>query len=96
MAKGYWVTVYHSVSDPVAFAEYAKLAGPAIEARGGSFLVRGVAAKAYEDGLKERVVIIEFPTVADAVSTMDSPEYQAAKKVLGSSVKRDIRIVEGA
>ncbi len=95
MPKGYWVTFYHSVSDPAAFAEYGKLARAAIEARGGRFLAAGVPAKTYEEGLKDRVVVIEFPSLADAVSTMDSPEYQAAKKVLGGSVKRDIRIVEG-
>jgi uncharacterized protein (DUF1330 family) len=95
MAKGYWVAVYDSISNPSAFAEYGKLARPAIEARGGRFLVGGVPAKVYEDGLKERVVVIEFSSVADAISTMESPEYQTAKKVLAGSVKRDIRIVEG-
>jgi uncharacterized protein (DUF1330 family) len=96
MAKGYWVTVYHSVSNPAAFAEYAKLAGPTIESQGGRFLVRGMATKTYEEGLKERVVIIEFQSVANAISTIESPEYQAAKKLLAGAVKRDIRIVEGA
>jgi uncharacterized protein (DUF1330 family) len=95
MAKGYWVTVYHSVSNATAFAEYGKLARAAIEARGGRFLVAGVPKVAYEGGEKERVVVIEFPSVADAVSTMESPEYQAAKKVIAGAVDRDIRIVEG-
>ena len=39
MAKGYWITFYHSVSNPAAFAEYAKLATPAIQAGGGRFIV---------------------------------------------------------
>jgi hypothetical protein len=29
MAKAYWVACYHSISDPMAREEYAKLAGPA-------------------------------------------------------------------
>lgn len=95
MAKGYWVTVYHSVSNPTIFAEYAKRARAVIEAKGGHFLVGGVPTKVYEDGLKERVVVIEFASVADAVSTIESPEYQTAKKILAGSVKRDTRIVEG-
>jgi uncharacterized protein (DUF1330 family) len=95
MGKGYWVTVYESISNPTAFAEYGKLARPAIQARGGRFLVGGVPAQVYEEGRKERVVIIEFDSVTAAVATMESPEYQAAKKILGGSVKRDIRIVEG-
>lgn len=96
MKKGYWVSIYYSVSNPTAFAEYGRLATAAIEGRGGRFLARGLPAHVYEEGQKERTVIIEFASVADAVSTLESPEYQAAKKVLGDSVKREIRIIEGA
>ena len=38
MRRGYWVTFYRSVSNPTALAEYAALAGPAIQAGGGRFL----------------------------------------------------------
>lgn len=95
MAKGYWVSTYFSVSDPKALAEYAKLAGPAISAAGGRFLARGNAAKAYEKGLQERVVIIEFDSVEKAAAAHDGPGYQAALKVLGNAAQRDLRIVEG-
>ena len=95
MAKGYWVSTYFSVSDPDALAEYAKLAGPAIAAAGGRFLARGNAAKAYEKGLRERVVIIEFDSVEKAAAAHDGPGYQAALKKLGSAAQRDLRIVEG-
>jgi uncharacterized protein (DUF1330 family) len=95
MAKGYWVSTYFSVSDPAALAEYAKLAGPAIAAAGGRFLARGNAAKAYEKGLKERIVIIEFDSVEKAAAAHDGPGYQAALKKLGSAAQRDLRIVEG-
>jgi uncharacterized protein (DUF1330 family) len=94
MAKGYWVSTYFSVSDPNKLAEYAKLAGPAIAAAGGRFLARGNAAKAYEKGLKERVVIIEFDSVEKAAAAHDGPGYQAALKALGDGAQRDIRIVE--
>jgi uncharacterized protein (DUF1330 family) len=95
MAKAYWVATYRSISNPDALAEYAKLAGPAIGAAGGRFLARGNAAKAYEKGVAQRVVIIEFDSVAKAVAAHDSPGYQAALKALGSGAERDIRIVEG-
>jgi len=95
MAKGYWVSTYFSVSDPAALSEYAKLAGPAIAAAGGRFLARGNAAQAYEKGLKERVVIIEFDSVDKAVAAHDGAGYQAALKVLGGAAQRDLRIVEG-
>jgi len=96
MAKAYWIACYHSVSNPEALAAYAKLAGPAIAAAGGRFLARGNAAKAYEAGLTERVVVIEFDSVERAVAAHDSKEYQAALKELGSNAAvRDLRIVEG-
>jgi uncharacterized protein (DUF1330 family) len=40
MAKGYWIAFYRSVSNPVALAEYAKLATPAIQSGGGRFIAR--------------------------------------------------------
>lgn len=95
MAKAYWVATYRAISDPNALAEYAKLAGPAIQAGGGRFLARGTAAKAYESGLRQRVVIIEFDSVAQAAAAHDSPGYQEALRVLGKAADRDMRIVEG-
>ena len=95
MAKAYWVATYFSISNQDALGEYAKLAGPAIMAAGGRFLARGTAAKAYEKGLTQRVVIIEFDSVDKAVAAHDSPGYQAALKALGDAAQRDLRIVEG-
>lgn len=95
MAKGYWVTFYRSVSNAAALAEYGKLAGPAIQAGGGRFLSRGVAINAYEAGVKERSVVIEFDSVEKAIATYESPEYQAAKKLLEGAVERDVRFLEG-
>jgi uncharacterized protein (DUF1330 family) len=96
MAKAYWIGFYRSVSDPAALADYAKLAGPAITAGGGRFLVRGLPAKTYEAGLNQRTVVIEFDSVAAAVAAHDSPAYQAALRALGQAAERDMRIVEGA
>jgi uncharacterized protein (DUF1330 family) len=76
-------------------ADYAKLAGPAITAGGGRFLVRGIPSKTYEAGLDQRTVLIEFDSVAAAVATHDSPGYQAALAALGDGAEREIRIVEG-
>ena len=95
MAKAYWVATYRSISDPGALAEYAKLAGPAITASGGKFLVRGVPAKTYEAGLEQRTVVIEFDSVGAATAAHDTPGYQAALKALGNGAVRDIRVVEG-
>jgi len=95
MAKAYWVATYRSISNPDALAEYAKLAGPALAAAGGRVLARGNAAKAYEKGLTQRVVIIEFDSVEKAAAAHDGAAYQTALKALGNAAERDLRIVEG-
>jgi uncharacterized protein (DUF1330 family) len=95
MAKAYWVATYRSISSPEKMAAYSELAGPAIQAGGGRFLARGTAAKAYEAGQVQRVVVIEFDSVEQAVAAHDSAAYQAALRALSDGADRDIRIVEG-
>ena len=96
MAKGYWINAYRSVSDPTAVAEYGKLAGPAVQAGGGRFLTRGAPVKTFEAGLAQRLVVIEFDSVEQAIATYESEGYQAALRVLGNAAERDVRIMEGA
>jgi uncharacterized protein (DUF1330 family) len=95
MAKAYWISTYRKTLDSNKLAAYAKLAGPAIEAGGGRFLARSTAAQAYEDGVIERTVVIEFDSVEKAVATHESPAYQAALVALDGGVIRDLRIVPG-
>jgi uncharacterized protein (DUF1330 family) len=95
MAKGYWINVFRKINDPKKVDAYRALAGPVMQASGGKFLVRGDPAKVYEKGQMERVVVIEFESVAKAVEVHDSPGYQAALKALGDGADRDLRIVEG-
>ena len=95
MAKGYWITLYRSVSNPTALTAYAKLAGATIAANGGHFLARGEAVKVYEQGIVQRTTVTEFDSVEQAIAAHDSPAYQEALKVLGNACERDVRIVEG-
>jgi uncharacterized protein (DUF1330 family) len=95
MPKAYWIVCYRSVSIPTAVAEYAKFAGPALEAAGGRLLARGLPAKTYEKGIAERTVLIEFESVAQAIAAYESDAYKAALRALGNGAERDIRIVEG-
>ncbi|MGA9882937.1 MAG: DUF1330 domain-containing protein [Candidatus Acidiferrales bacterium] len=95
MAKGYWIVLYRSVSNPAALAEYARLAGPAIQAGGGRFLVRGTPAKTFEAGLDQRTVVIEFDSVEAAIAAYESSAYQAALKVLPGAAERDVRFLAG-
>lgn len=95
MPKAYLVVQYRSISDPDKLAAYSKLAGPAITAAGGRFLVRGVAFEAYEGGQRQRTVVIEFPDRATAEALYASPAYQDAIKALDGAAERDMRLVEG-
>ena len=93
--KGYLVSAYRSIKDPDKLAAYAKVAGPAFAKYGAHYIARGDAAAAYEAGIKSRIVIVEFESLAKAIEAHDSPEYQAALKVFDGAAERDLRIVEG-
>jgi len=95
MSKAYWIVCYREISDATRLAEYAKLAGPAIEAGGGRFLARGTAIQAYEAGQRERTVLIEFQSIEQAIAAHDSAEYRAALAALAGGAIRDVRIVAG-
>lgn len=95
MPKAYMVVTYRSISNPDALAAYAKIAGPAVHAQGGKFLVRGMPVKVYEQGIKERTVVTEFPSVAQAIAAYEGPEYRKALEALGNAAQRDMRLVEG-
>jgi uncharacterized protein (DUF1330 family) len=95
MPKAYLVVQYHAVNDPEKMAAYAKLAGPAIEAAGGRFLIRGVAAEAYEAGKLQRTVVVEFPDLATARALYTTPAYAEALRAFDDGAERDMRIVEG-
>ena len=95
MAKGYWLTLYRAVSDVARLDQYARLAGPAIEAAGGSILARGTAARTFEGGMNQRSVVIEFASVEQAIAAYESPRYQAALEVLKGAAEREVRILEG-
>jgi len=95
MSKAFWVSTYRAIKNADKVAAYAKLAGPALTAAGGRFLARGAPSVAYELGLKERTVLIEFDSVEHATAAHDSPDYQAALNALGDGADRDIRIIEG-
>jgi uncharacterized protein (DUF1330 family) len=95
MAKAYWIAFYREISDAAKLTAYAKIAGPAIEAAGGRFLVRGIPAHVYEAGLLERTVVIEFDSVESAVAAHDSPAYKKALEALDGGAVRDLRFVAG-
>ena len=95
MAKAYWISFYREIRDTEKLLAYAKLAGPAIQAGGGRFLARAVPEVVYDEGIKERVALIEFDSLEAAIATHESDSYRVALAALGDGVVRDLRIVSG-
>ena len=78
--KAYWISCYRSIGDPARLAEYAKAAGPVIQAAGGRFLARGAPTRVFEYGVLQRTIVIEFESVAQAIAAYESQAYQAAAR----------------
>ncbi len=89
----HFLSLYRAVHDPDRIAAYRELGGPALEAAGGRFVARATASAAFEAGLRDRVVIIEFDDVDAAVAAYRSPAYREALDALGGGADRDIRVV---
>jgi len=95
VSKAYWISCYHEVIDPLKFAAYAKLAGPAIEAGGGRFLAGRSQRRPTSTASWNVSSVIEFDSLQQALATHDSPAYKAALVALDGGVIRDLRIVPG-
>ncbi|GGR62772.1 uncharacterized protein (DUF1330 family) [Nocardioides luteus] len=96
MSKGYWVSVYPTIEDPARLDGYNRLAGRAVAAMGGRVLASvGSRIEAYEAGIAERVVLIEFDSFEQAVAARESAAYQEALAALPDGFERDFRVVEG-
>jgi uncharacterized protein (DUF1330 family) len=74
----YWVA-RSRINDPAEYKKYTDRV-PAIIARyGGRVLARGGRYQVLEGPQKfQRFVVIEFPSLEQAVACHDSPEYQEA------------------
>ena len=85
------------VQDPAAYERYKQLVPGAIAAYGGKFIVRGGKVDAREGGWNpKRVVLVEFPSLAQAQKWYDSPEYAPLIKLRQKASKGRLIIVEGA
>ena len=93
MPKAYAVVTYRSISDPEKLAIYAKLALPAVTPFGARFLARGNAAVAREQGLKERTVVVEYPSLEKATAAYDATEPQTQDGRYQNALAEELREV---
>jgi uncharacterized protein (DUF1330 family) len=91
-----YVIVDITVHDPVGYEEYKKLAPPAVAARGGKYIARGGAVETLEGNWSpKRLVVLEFPTVAQAKQWLNSKEYSAARQLRHKTATTNMVVVEG-
>ena len=83
------------VRNDAEYAEYAVLAGPAVEQYGGKFLARGGETVVMEGQARARNVIIEWPDMDTAKAFYNGPEYQKALSHGLPAADRDYLFVEG-
>jgi len=91
-----YVIVDVSVTDAAAYEEYKRLAPPAIAHYGGRYLARGGKTVVLEgDARPNRLVVLEFPSLAAAQQFYDSPEYRAAREARTGAAVMQMIAVEG-
>lgn len=85
-----------AVHDAETFAQYREQVAPLIARFGGRYLVRGGELDHVEGRLPlERLVVLEFPSLAQARQFYQSAEYAPVLKLRLASAKSDVAFVEG-
>ncbi|MCV2881238.1 DUF1330 domain-containing protein [Actibacterium sp. XHP0104] len=88
-----WIS-HITVTDPVSFARYIELAGPAIAKHGGTFIARGGRYVQLEGRERQRNVVVRFASIEAAQACYDSPEYQEALSHARDASERELMVVE--
>jgi len=84
------------VTDPKAYEEYRSRVPPIIAAHGGRYLVRGGRVEPLEgDAPPERVVVLEFPDMAQLMAFYRSAEYRPLIAIRQRSSRSRLIAVEG-
>ena len=95
MAKGYWIA-HIDVTDAENYPQYMALSTAAIQAFGGTPIVRGGPAEVMEGAIRGRNIVIEFPSIEKARECYESEQYQKARALRNAYADSDLVIVEGA
>lgn len=92
----YFVVQIGPIDDPVAFERYRALVPQTIAAHGGRYLVRGGPCDVLEGAWRPaRLVVLEFPTTAQARAWWDSAAYAPLKALRKSCSRAEIVLIEG-
>jgi uncharacterized protein (DUF1330 family) len=93
----YVISAIEGITDGATVRRYAELAGPAIERFGGRFIVSNAEPVVVEgESPSAHLSMVEFPTIQDAQSWYDSPEYAEARAITPATFRgRVLMFVEG-
>ena len=84
------------ITDPEVFEQYRSQVSGTIEQYGGEYLVRGGAVETAEGNWNpQRLVILQFESMARAKEWYDSEEYRGPKALRHHSANTNLVLVEG-
>ena len=84
-----------TVNNPQKYEDFKKLAPPTIENYGGKYLARGGRAEKLEGTWEpNRIVILEFESVATAKKWIDSQEYREPRALRHQNASTNMIVVE--
>jgi uncharacterized protein (DUF1330 family) len=84
------------VNDPAGFEEYRKGVPATIAAYGGRYLARGGAVESLEGGwMPKRMVVLEFPSMAQAKAWHISAEYSDLLALRQRTTRSRVVLLEG-
>lgn len=84
------------VTNPMEYEDYKKLAAPTVAQYGGKYIVRGGKTETIEGAWSpKRLVILEFESVEQAKTWIDSPEYAPARDLRNKYAKSEAIVVDG-
>ena len=94
MPKAYWIARV-DVRDPETYKKYVETGRPAYQRYNAKFLARGGRTEILEGKARARNVIIEFPSMEEALACYNSPEYSAARAIRQTVSQGEFVLVEG-
>jgi uncharacterized protein (DUF1330 family) len=84
------------VTDPDVYEDYRSRVPAIIATYGGRYLVRGGRVERLEgDANPQRVVVLEFPSMARLRAFYDSPQYRELIAIRQRSARSNLFAVEG-
>ena len=95
MPKAYWIARV-DVRDPETYKKYVETAKPAFERHKANFLARGGRTEVLQGAARARNVLIEFPSMDEALACWNSPEYTAARAIRQTVSDGEFVLVEAA